>query len=88
MSDAGYSMLGTGEQWWPREMLWGGRWEGAHVWERMYTRGWFMSMYGKTNLKKKIKKKNKEEQEKKKRKESCWENLALDKQPCSLLMLS
>ena len=25
----------------------GGR--GAHVWERMYTRGGFMSMYGKTN---------------------------------------
>ena len=26
----------------------GGR--GVHVWERMYTRGGFMSMYGKTNL--------------------------------------
>ena len=26
----------------------GGR--GAHVWERMYTRGGFMSMYGKTNI--------------------------------------
>ena len=25
----------------------GGR--GVHVWERMYTRGGFMSMYGKTN---------------------------------------
>ena len=25
----------------------GGR--GVHVWERMYTRGRFMSMYGKTN---------------------------------------
>ena len=22
---------------------------GVHVWERMYTRGGFMSMYGKTN---------------------------------------
>ena len=26
----------------------GGGW-GVHVWERMYTRGGFMSMYGKTN---------------------------------------
>ena len=26
----------------------GGR--GVHVWERMYTRGGFMSMYGKTNI--------------------------------------
>ena len=29
----------------------GGR--GVHVWERMYTRGGIMSMYGKTNKKKK-----------------------------------
>ena len=26
----------------------GGR--GVHAWERMYTRGGFMSMYGKTNI--------------------------------------
>ena len=24
-------------------------WEGVHVWELMYTRGGFMSIYGKTN---------------------------------------
>ena len=40
----------------------GGR-RGDHVWERMYTRGGFMSMYGKTNTvlqsKIKFKKKNK-----------------------------
>ena len=29
MSDAGYSMLGAGAWGWPREMLWGGRWEGG-----------------------------------------------------------
>ena len=29
MSDAGYSMLGAGARGWPREMLWGGRWEGV-----------------------------------------------------------
>ena len=29
MSDAGYSMLGAGACGWPREMLWGGRWEGG-----------------------------------------------------------
>ena len=29
MSDAGYSMLGAGVWGWPREMLWGGRWEGG-----------------------------------------------------------
>ena len=28
-SDAGYSMLGAGAWGWPREMLWGGRWEGV-----------------------------------------------------------
>ena len=27
--DAGYSMLGAGAWGWPREMLWGGRWEGG-----------------------------------------------------------
>ena len=31
----------------PKKGLPGGR--GVHVWERMYTRGGFMSMYGKTN---------------------------------------
>ena len=29
MSDAGYSMLGAGAWGWPREILWGGRWEGG-----------------------------------------------------------
>ena len=29
MSDAGYSMLGAGARGWPREMLWGGMWEGG-----------------------------------------------------------
>ena len=29
MSDAGYSMLGAGAWWWPKEMLWEGRWEGG-----------------------------------------------------------
>ena len=29
MSDVGCSMLGAGAWGWPREMLWGGRWEGG-----------------------------------------------------------
>ena len=29
MSDTGYSMLGAGAWGWPREMSWGGRWEGG-----------------------------------------------------------
>ena len=29
MSDAGYSMLGAGAWGRPREMLWGGKWEGG-----------------------------------------------------------
>ena len=29
LSDAGCSMLGAGAWGWPREMLWGGRWEGG-----------------------------------------------------------
>ena len=29
MSEAGYSMLGAGAWGWPREMLWGGSWEGS-----------------------------------------------------------
>ena len=49
MSDAGYRMLGAGA--WDDPEGWcgegGGR--GVHVWDRMYTRGRFMSMYGKTN---------------------------------------
>ena len=35
----------------------GGR--GVHVWKRMYTRGGFMSIYGKTNLNLKKKKRKK-----------------------------
>ena len=27
--DAGYRMLGAGALGWPREMVWGGRWEGG-----------------------------------------------------------
>ena len=52
MSNAGYSMLGAGARGWPRGMLWGGRWEGGSCWDRMYTRGGFMSMYVETNKKK------------------------------------
>ena len=50
MSDAGYSMLGAlvhGED--PERCYGQGGGRGVHVWERMYTRGGFMSMYGKTN---------------------------------------
>ena len=50
MLDAEYRMLGAGAQGCSREMIWGGgRWEGVHVWELMYTCGGFMSMYDKTN---------------------------------------
>ena len=49
MFDAGYRMLGAGARGRSREMIWGGRWEGVHVWELMYTHGGFMSMYSKTN---------------------------------------
>ena len=49
MFDAGYRMLRAGARGCYRDMIWGGRWEGVHVWELMYTRGGFMSMYGKTN---------------------------------------
>ena len=48
MSDAGYRMLGAGAQGYPERYGEGGG-RGVHVWERMYTRGGFMSMYGKTN---------------------------------------
>ena len=47
--NAGYRMLGAGALGLPRGMVWGGRWEGVQDWELMYTRGGFMSMYGKTN---------------------------------------
>ena len=47
--DIGYRMLGVGALGWPREMIWGGRWEGLQDWGLMYTRGGFMSMYGKAN---------------------------------------
>ena len=49
MFDIAYRMLGAGARGWPREMIWGGRWEGVQDGEFMYTRGGFMSMYGKTN---------------------------------------
>ena len=47
--DVGYRMLGAGALRWPREMIWGERWEGGsglgthvHLWR-------IQSMYGKTN---------------------------------------
>ena len=49
MSDAGYSMLGAGAQDDPERCYGEGGGRGVHVWERMYPRGGFMSMYGKTN---------------------------------------
>ena len=49
MSDAGYSMLGVGHGDDPERCYGEGGGRGVHVWERMYTRGGFMSMYGKTN---------------------------------------
>ena len=50
MFDAGYSMLGAGARGWPEGCFWEGGGRGVHVWDRMYTRGGFMSMYGKTNI--------------------------------------
>ena len=47
--NAGYRMLGAGALGRPREMVWGGRWEGVQDWEHVYTYGGFMLMYGKTN---------------------------------------
>ena len=47
MFNTGYRMLGAGAWARSREMIWGGR--GAQDWELMYTRGGFMSLYGKTN---------------------------------------
>ena len=49
MFDTGYRMLGAGAWGRSREMIWGGRWEGGSGWELLYTRGGFMSMYGKTD---------------------------------------
>ena len=49
MSDAGYSMLGAGARDDPERCYGEGGGRGVHVWECMYTRGGFMSMYGKTN---------------------------------------
>ena len=49
------------EERWEADLDWGGQYSqtegccgegggrGVHVWERMYTHGGFMSMYGKTN---------------------------------------
>ena len=49
MSDAGYSMLGAGAHEDPEGCCGKGGGRGVHVWEHMYTRGGFMSMYDKTN---------------------------------------
>ena len=49
MSDAGYSMLGAGERDDPEGCCGEGDGRGVHVWDRMYTRDGFMSMYGETN---------------------------------------
>ena len=49
MFDTGYRMLGAGARGRSREMIWSGRWEGVQDWELTFTRGGFMSMYGKTN---------------------------------------
>ena len=40
--------LRAGALGWPWGMGWGRRWEGRSGWGHMCTRGWFMSMYGKT----------------------------------------
>ena len=47
MQDTGRSGLVYGDD--PERCYWEGGGRGVHVWERMYTRGGFMSMYGKTN---------------------------------------
>ena len=52
MSNAGYSMLGAGD---PEKCYGEGGGRGVHVRECMYTRGGFMSMYGKTNAVFKVK---------------------------------
>ena len=47
MSDAGYSILVHGDD--PEGCYGEGGGRGVQDWELMYTRGGFMSMYGKTN---------------------------------------
>ena len=47
MQDAGCLWLGHGDD--PEGCCREGGGRGVHVWDRMYTRGGFMSMYGKTN---------------------------------------
>ena len=49
MSYAGYRMLGAGARDDPGRCYGEGGGREVHVWERMYTLGGFMSMYGKTN---------------------------------------
>ena len=49
MSDAGYNMLEVGQGDDPRRCYGEGSGRGVHVGERMYSRGGFMSMYGKIN---------------------------------------
>ena len=45
MFDAGYRMHGDD----PERCYGEGGGRGVHIWERMYTHGGFMSMYGTTN---------------------------------------
>ena len=40
-SEAGYRMLGAGARWWPREMIWGGRWEGGS-WLGTHVHPWWI----------------------------------------------
>ena len=47
--DVGYRMLGAGAREWSRDDYGVGGGKGVQDWELMYTRGWFMSMHGKTN---------------------------------------
>ena len=47
MQDTGYLGLVHGDD--PERCYGEGGGRGVHVWERMYTRGGFMSMYGKTH---------------------------------------
>ena len=42
------SVLRAGALGWPWRIGWEGRWKGVQDGEHMYTRDWFMSMYGKT----------------------------------------
>ena len=47
MQDTACLVLVHGDD--PEGCCWEGGGMGVHVWDRMYTRGGFMSMYGKTN---------------------------------------